>query len=141
MQLALFLNTSPELRFLGISYQGLSEFLISAQPTVVLLLFIFLIWFVVKNSYIGILHAQDPFQKQLQALIWSVLCVGSTLSYFYFTLAYFKGEVFEYLFMSPKLLPYISWFPIIGFVVPLLVILASSRIQFRLFKKQIPELE
>ncbi len=95
-----------------------------------------------KNSYLYIAVSSDPFQKQLQTLVRSVLALASFLSYLYFSLAYFKGEVFNYLFVQTATIsPYTAWFPLFGCLTALLVILASSRIQINLFRKKAPELE
>lgn len=142
LQLSLYLSTHADQSFLWISFANLSLFLSNAQPTIVLLLFVLLVWFISKNSYLSVAVSSDPFQKQLQTLVRSALALASFLSYLYFSLAYFKWEVFNYLFVQTAAISsYTIWFPLFGFLTALVVVLASSHIQIKLFRKKAPELE
>jgi hypothetical protein len=47
----------------------------------------------------------------MQTVLWCVLALGSLLSSLYFSLAYFKGAVYEWLFTQEILAPYVIWIP------------------------------
>ena len=124
------LNINPELTFLGIRYGAYANFLTNAQPTIILVLSGLLLWFFAQNSHLQISFSMISWK--LQALVWLPLCIGSLISYLFFTLSYFKGGIYEWLFMNPEIVTYTQYLPLFCCVVGLLVIICSSHINIKL---------
>ncbi len=131
LQWASYLQMTPEVAFFGIKYMKISEFLINAQPTLMLVFFWLGLWFFVQNSHLTIRISSELFEKKMQTLLWCVLALGNLVSSLYFSLAYFKGAVYDWLFMQEVVVPYTARIPSLGLVVAVVSLIAASQINVR----------
>ncbi len=137
-QRAFHLQLSPEALFLGMQYAKIAEFLLNAQPTLMLVFFWLGLRFFIQNSHLTIRISSELFEKKMQTVLWCVLALGSLLSSLYFALAYFKGAVYEWLFTQEILTPYVIWIPSLWLVVAVVSLIAAAQINIRFsFKKDI----
>lgn len=137
LQWVAHLQATPELLFLGMKYTKIAEFLSNAQPTVILVFFALGLRFFVQNSHLTIKISSELFERKMQNLLWCVLALGSLISSLYFSLAYFKGAVYEWLFTQEVIVPYVAWIPSLGLVVALVSLFAASQVNIRfIFKKE-----
>lgn len=131
LQWATQLQLTPDEKILGITYWWFAEFLINAQPTILLVLFALWLRFFMQNSHLTIHISWELFEKKMQTLLRCFLSLGSIVSSLYFILAYFKGAIYEWVFMQPFIITYTPWIPVIGMITALLCLLASSKINLR----------
>lgn len=137
LQGATHLQTTPELVFLGMKYTTIAEFLINAQPTVILVFFGLGLRFFIQSSHLTIRISSELFERKMQTLLRCILALGSLISSLYFSLAYFKGAVYEWLFTQEVIAPYVVWIPSLGLVVALVSLFAASQVNIRfIFKKE-----
>ena len=137
-QRASHLQMSPEALFLGMQYVKIAEFLLNAQPTLMLVFFWLWLRFFTQNSHLTIKISSELFEKKLQTLLWCILALGSLISSLYFSLAYFKGAVYERLFTQEFLAPYVTWIPSLWLVIALVSLIGASQINIRFsFKKDV----
>ena len=80
-------------------------------------------------------HQETFFEKKIQTLLWCVLCMGSILSAVYFSLGYFKGEIYELLFNNSYVVLYTPMIPIVSLIMAVLTILASSHLNLKIALK------
>ena len=76
---------------------------------------------------------QNFLKKKLQTLLWCILALGSLISSLYFSLAYFKGAVYERLFTQEILTPYVTWIPSLWLVVAVVSLIAAAQINISFF--------
>ena len=127
--------------FLGMTYSSIGDFLINAQPTVMLVLYAIGLWFFAINSHLTIQFSWEIFEKKIQTLLRCVLCLWSILSTIYFSLGYFKGDLYEQIFNQPQIAVYTSLIPLISIGIALATLLASSHLNFKIaLKKTDPSL-
>lgn len=70
--------------------------------------------------------------------MWSVFAVGALISFVYFSLSYFKGGVYEWLFLQPEMLVYTQHLPICALGIGVLTLICASRIDIEFsFKAQV----
>ena len=120
---------------LWIKYSSIGEFLINSQPTVMMVVYIFWLWFFAMNSHLSIQFSGEMFEKKVQTLIWCVLCLWSILSAVYFSLAYFKWDIYEELFNNSYVVLYTPMIPMVSLVLAIFTILASSHLNLRIALK------
>ena len=127
--------------FLGMSYASIGDFLVNAQPTIILLLYVLGLWFFAVNSHLSIQFSSEVFEKKLLTLLWCVLCLGSILTAIYFSLGYFKGDLYDKIFNNDQVVVYTSMIPLVSLVIALITLLAASHLNFKIaFKKTDPTL-
>lgn len=127
--------------FLGMSYNSIGDFLVNAQPTIMLVLYALGLWFFAMNSHLSIQFSWEIFEKKIQTLLWCVLCLWSVLSSIYFSLGYFKWDLYEQIFNQPQIAIYSSYIPLMSLWVALATILAASHLNFKIaLKKTDPSL-
>jgi hypothetical protein len=120
---------------LGVSYSSIGEFLVNAQPTIMIVLYLLWLWFFAMNSHLSIQFSWEMFEKKIQTLLRCVLCMWSILSAVYFPLSYFKGEVYEFIFNNSYIIWYSPMIPIATLVSALLTILAASHLNLKIALK------
>ena len=120
---------------LGVSYASIGEFLLNAQPTVMIVLYLLWLWFFAMNSHLSIQFSWELFEKKIQTLLRCVLCMWSILSAVYFSLSYFKWELYESIFNSSYIIWYSPMIPIATLISALLTILASSHLNLKIALK------
>lgn len=131
------LNASADTSFLGISGASLATFLLSAQPTAMVVILAGGLWFFAQNSHLSITLSAELFEKKLQTLLWGLLSLMSSFAVLYFALAYFKGPVYDRLFTQSFVAAYQQWIPLMAFCAPLITLIAASHINLRFsFKKE-----
>ena len=127
--------------FLGMKYASIGDFLINAQPTIMLVLYALGLRFFAINSHQSIQFSWEIFEKKIQTLLWCVLCLWSILSSIYFSLGYFKWDLYEQIFNQPQIAIYSSYIPLISLWIALTTILAASHLNFKIaLKKTDPSL-
>lgn len=131
LQWASHLQMTPEVAFLGMKYAKIAEFLTNAQPTLMLVFFWLGLWFFIQSSHLTIRISLELFEKKMQTLLRCVLALGSLFSSLYFSLAYFKGAVYDWLFMQEMVVPYTAWIPSLGLAVAVVSLIAASQINIR----------
>ncbi len=131
-----FFQSDPELTFLGLSYQKLANFFLSAQPTLMLLGYVLGLWFFAQSSHLSIRLSSELFGKRLQTLLRGFLCLGSILSSVFFSLAYFKGALYERIFEQSIIAPYTSRIPLISLLTALITLISASQLNLRFFLKK-----
>lgn len=122
--------------FLGMSYASIWEFLVNAQPTIMLVLYAWGLWFFAVNSHLSIQFSWEVFEKKIQTLLRCVLCLWSILTSVYFSLWYFKWDIYEWLFNNSQVAIYTSLIPVISLIVALVTLLASSHLNFKIALKK-----
>ena len=120
---------------LWVSYASIGEFLVNSQPTVMMVVYILWLWFFAVNSHLSIQFSWEMFEKKIQTLLWCVLCMGSILSAVYFSLGYFKGDIYELLFNNSYVVTYTPMIPVVSLVLAVLTILASSHLNLKIALK------
>ena len=75
------------------------------------------------------------FEKKIQTLLWCVLCMGSILSAVYFSLGYFKGDIYDWLFNNSYVVTYTPMIPLVSLVLAILTIVASCHLNFKIALK------
>ncbi len=76
------MNASPDAVFLGISQASLAEFLLTAQPTIMLVISGLLLWFFLSYGQLTLNRGEDLLQK----ILWAILAVGSVISMLWLSL-------------------------------------------------------
>lgn len=107
------LSIHPETEFFSLRYQQYADFLMNAQPTIVLVCSALLLWYLVQYSYLRINISEMLIEKRLQTALWAVLSLGSLVSSLYFSLRYFGGGLYSWLFERPEVLIYSQYLPLI----------------------------
>lgn len=138
LQRATNLQLTPDQTLLGMSYQSLAGFLVNAQPTILIVLFCLWLWFFAQNAHLSIRISWELFERKIQTILWCFLSLGSLISSFYFFLAYFKGAIYEWLFLQPFMLTYSPRIPLIGVISAISCLLASSQLNLRFSIKAEP---
>ena len=75
------------------------------------------------------------FEKKVQTLLWCVLCLGSIISAVYYSLGYFKWEIYDLIFNNSYVVMYTPMIPLVSLVLALLTILASSHLNLKIALK------
>jgi hypothetical protein len=126
--------------FLGMSYWKIAEWLSNWLPTILLVLYVLLLWWFISYSHLSISLSSDAFERKVQTLIWCILCLGSIVSSIYFILAYFQWAVYETLFLNNYMTPYTHWIPVMTVVFVLATLILSCHFDLKIFiKKSDPE--
>lgn len=120
---------------LWISYSSMGEFLINAQPTIMLVMYLLWLWFFAVNSHLTIHFSWEMFEKKIQTLLRWILAVWSILSAVYFSLAYFKWDIYELFFNNSYVIWYTSLIPIVSLIFALITILAASHLNLKIALK------
>ena len=129
LQGASLLQSIPDETFLGLRCAKIAEFIINAQPTILLIFFVAGLRFFIQYGHLSIKIFSEIFEKKLQSF-WNLI------SCFYFSLAYFKGDFYERIFMQPMVVPYVARIPMIGCISAIISLVATSQINLRFsFKK------
>lgn len=66
-----FLSLSPEVSILGMQQSAIAEFLLNAQPTIMLVSSGLLLWFFVSYGQLSLNRGEDLLQK----ILWAILAV------------------------------------------------------------------
>lgn len=134
-----FLQLTPDVKFLGFLYSDLASFLTSAQPTVILVLYALGLWFFTQSSHLTIRISSELFLQKMQTLLRAFFAIASMLCGIYFSLAYFKWAVYDWLFTQAAVVGYVKWIPLLALIVALWVLFSASQINIRFsFKKENP---
>ena len=120
---------------LWVSYASIGEFLVNSQPTVMMVVYLWWLWFFAVNSHLSIQFSWEMFEKKIQTLLWCVLCMGSILSAVYFSLGYFKGDIYDWLFNNSYVVTYTPMIPLVSLVLAILTIVASCHLNFKIALK------
>ena len=136
LQGASLLQGIPDETFLGLRCAKIAEFIVNAQPTILLIFFVAGLRFFIQYGHLSIKIFSEIFEKKLQTLLRCVLSFWNLISCFYFSLAYFKGDLYERIFMQPMVVPYVARIPMIGCISAIISLVATSQINLRFsFKK------
>jgi len=135
LQWAAQLQGMWEAVILWVSYASIGEFLLNSQPTVMMLVYVLWLWFFAVNSHLSVQFSWELFEKKVQTLLWCVLCMGSIVSAVYYSLGYFKGEMYEFIFNNSYVILYTPMIPIVSLVLGILTILASSHLNLKIALK------
>lgn len=131
-----FFQAAPESTFLSLSYQQLANFFLSAQPTLILLGYALGLRFFAQSSHLSIRLSSELFGKRLQTLLRAFLCLGSIVSSLFFSLAYFKGALYEWIFEQSVIAPYANRIPLISLLTALITLISASQLNLRFFLKK-----
>lgn len=123
-----FLNASPDAVFLGISQAGLAEFLLTAQPTIMLVISGLLLWFFLSYGQLTLNRGEDLLQK----ILWAILAVGSVISMLWLSLFSVWGSLYQWLFQQGDLAEYEVFFPVFVMIMALAVIFFASKVNIKL---------
>lgn len=123
-----FLQEGPDLLILGMKHQSIADFLIAAQPTLMLVISGLLLWFFLGYGQLHLAKSEDLFQK----FIWAILAVGSVFSMVWLSLFTVGGSLYQWLFLQGDLASYAGWFPVIVIIVALCVLLFASKVNIKL---------
>ncbi len=113
VQEAQYFQVSPQEKLLGIGYEAISTFLLNAQPTLMLLFSALGLRFFAQHAHLTIRIASDLVEKKLQTFLRGILSLISLLSFLYYPLAFFKGAIYEWLFLQESFVGYTSRIPLI----------------------------
>ncbi len=135
LQWAAQLQWMWSMTILWITYASIWEFLINSQPTVMMLVYILWLRFFAINSHLSVQFSWEMFEKKVQTLLWCVLCLGSIISAVYYSLGYFKWEIYDLIFNNSYVVMYTPMIPLVSLVLALLTILASSHLNLKIALK------
>lgn len=136
MQEVAFLQLTPDAKFLGFLYSDLASFLLNAQPTLNLVFYLLGLWFFTQSSHLTIRISSELFLQKIQTMLRAFFAIGSIFCGFYFSLAYFKWAVYDWLFTQEVIVVYVKWIPLFALIVALWVLFWASQINIRFsFKK------
>lgn len=138
VQRATLLHDGGSEKLLGLAFSDIANFLLNAQPTLMLLTYALGLWFFTQNSHLVIRSASELFLQKLQTILWAILSIWTCICGVYFSLAYFKGAVFDRMFTQESLTPYVQWIPLLWAVVSLGTLFAASQLSIHFsFKKEV----
>lgn len=120
---------------LWISYASIGEFLINAQPTIMLVLYTLWLRFFAVNSHLIIQFSWEMFEKKIQTLLRWILAMWSILSAVYYSLSYFKWDIYELFFNNSYVIWYVPLIPIVTLISALLTILSASHLNLKIALK------
>lgn len=130
------LNQAPEVVFLWLTYQQYAAFLINALPTLILVFSALFLWFLMQYGSLSVKLSDDMTERKLQTWLWAFLALWGLISFLYFSLFYFKGAVYEWIFLHPEVKMYVQHLPLFSLSISIFVIAFASRFPFKLSLKK-----